>query len=109
MTKVTFTKKGDFITKVEVKGHACYAPHGYDIVCASISTATQMLISLLQASLGYEISVCVDEKKAHIIIDLSDGDYMIAGAFISVDTYKLLMDEIAKQYPRNLQICTREI
>ena len=108
MTKVTFTKKGNFITKVEVKGHACYAPHGYDIVCASISTATQFLIALLQMSLGYDPNIVVDEKKACIKIDLSDDDFMIAPVFNSVDSYKLLMEEISRQYPRNLQIYTYE-
>ncbi len=41
MTRITVFLSGDSITGFEAKGHAGYADHGEDIVCAAVSALTQ--------------------------------------------------------------------
>ncbi len=38
MIRIVVTKQGDFVTQVEVKGHAGYAKFGKDIVCSAVSS-----------------------------------------------------------------------
>ena len=48
MTKITITK-GNGRMIIDVDGHADYAPHGQDIVCAGISAIIQSSAVGLQA------------------------------------------------------------
>lgn len=45
--------------KITVSGHAGYAPHGQDIVCASISTLTQVFVASVE-------EMTADELKSEI-------------------------------------------
>lgn len=55
MIKVTRTKN-----RIELKGHAGYAPHGKDIVCAGVSVLFQTLIhsieELTEDKIEYELN-----------------------------------------------------
>jgi len=57
--RVHRNKRG-FITSFEVKGHADYAEHGSDIVCAGVSALTQAAVLGLQQVCGLKIQM----KKA---------------------------------------------
>ena len=46
MTKVTFSSQGAKLLSVDILGHAGYAEEGEDIVCAAISSAVMLKISL---------------------------------------------------------------
>lgn len=51
MITVTAARKDGRITEVEIKGHARYARHGKDIVCAAVSaTAQAALMGLMKYS-----------------------------------------------------------
>ena len=47
MTKVTFSLQEDKILAVDILGHAGYAEEGEDIVCAAISSAVMLTLSLI--------------------------------------------------------------
>lgn len=80
------------------KGHANYAEHGQDIVCASVSALVQTTILSLQ-----EHSIASYTK-------LSDGvmvyvDSMVGSASdVIIDTMFIGLREIEKQYPDYVKI-----
>ncbi|MBQ7004739.1 MAG: ribosomal-processing cysteine protease Prp [Oscillospiraceae bacterium] len=47
MLKAVFVKKNGRLCRCTIKGHAGYAEHGQDIVCASVSSAVQLTANLL--------------------------------------------------------------
>lgn len=63
MTKITVVQSDGYM-KIEVKGHANYAPHGKDIVCAGISAIVQTCALGLQAIADmYSTHVKFEVKK----------------------------------------------
>jgi uncharacterized protein YsxB (DUF464 family) len=81
MLTVTFTESGRKLS-LRVKGHAGYAEHGYDIVCASASI------------LAYTLASIVASYDVESTIDLTSGDTTIECLCKDEDTY----DEVADAY-----------
>ncbi len=48
MTKVTLYYKGDILWRFKVHGHADYAQHGEDVVCAAISMLTINTVNAIE-------------------------------------------------------------
>lgn len=94
MITVTRNKNG-----FSLKGHAGYAPHGQDVVCAAVST-------LLQA---FNLSVrelTTDEIKA----DMAAGNAVIQYGNLSakgqllLDSFFVGLKMIADEFPANVRI-----
>lgn len=89
MTRAKMTRTG-----FTIEGHANYAPHGYDVVCAGIST---LVFTFLR---------CVDPQDLTIengIIkcsfpELRDNDYIYYDYLITG------LEMIQEQYPDNLEV-----
>lgn len=104
MIKAQFTCDGEArFFAVTVKGHAGYAPHGQDIVCAAVSALAQSL-PFGFARAGVEVRTTVDQKgsfalhaSAHTAQALRDTDILL-GAF-----YDALSD-IESQYKTCIQV-----
>jgi len=64
MIKIKYTIVDKTYTKLETSGHAEYADHGSDIICAGVSTVMVGLMNALDEIEGVEIK----EKKNHIVI-----------------------------------------
>lgn len=65
MISITFEDRGNELF-LSIKGHAGYAEHGKDIICASVSILTYTLASILES---------LEEAKS--VIDLTSGDTII--------------------------------
>ena len=74
MLKVTFTERGQKLS-LRLEGHADYAEHGKDIVCASASI------------LAYTLASMVDSLTDETTIDLSSGDTTIECECKDEETY----------------------
>ena len=57
--------------KITVSGHAGYAEPGKDIVCAAISTLTQVLIASVEELTAAKIKTAVPSGYADIVIEES--------------------------------------
>ena len=84
--------------RLSVTGHAGYATHGNDIVCAGVS-------GISYALLGYLHNIGCDITKAHtdsgqLQLDVM-GDEMTAGAFNMALVGYL---QIAKKYPQHVDV-----
>lgn len=62
MITVTVTKKNGRIAAFEIKGHAGYARHGKDIVCAAVSAAAQTALIGLLHYFGKDVDYTVNEN-----------------------------------------------
>lgn len=85
--------------RITVKGHANYAPHGQDIVCAAFST-------LLQTFLASIDELTPDEIKT----DIAAGNAVIEYGNLSKEA-QLLMDSffigvngVAASYPKYIKV-----
>ena len=86
---------------IEVKGHAGYAKHGHDIVCASISTACIVTANLIEKlELGYNIiDLVCDEGYFRLQVKTSD-----ATSKAIFENLEYTLEDISKQYPKYLKM-----
>ena len=80
MLKVTFTEKGRKLS-LRLEGHAGYAEHGNDIVCASASILAYTLASIVGS---------LDDVKANI--EIASGDSLIECECESDETFNKVLD-----------------
>lgn len=93
---VTITRSRSGIT---MDGHAGYAPHGQDIVCAGISTLVQSLIQSFE-------DLCTDEISYHLKpgwVEIKHGD-LSAKAQVLVDSFFIGCYMIAEKYPDHVKV-----
>lgn len=84
---------------LEVSGHALYAKHGEDIVCASVSTAIILSSNLItRFKLDDHIEVVIKEGYFKLkIIKPSQTVIHI------VDNLVWTLDELLEQYPKHIK------
>lgn len=86
---------------IEVSGHSGYANHGYDIVCASISTACIITANLIdKLDLRYNILDLVCEE-GYFRLQVNTTDNTTARIF---DNLVETLESIKEQYPKYLKI-----
>jgi uncharacterized protein YsxB (DUF464 family) len=93
---VTVTHSSSSIT---IKGHAGYAPHGQDIVCAGISTLVQTLIQSVE-------DLCTDTISYHLqpgSVEIKHGN-LSANAQLLVDSFFIGVYMIANSYPNHVEV-----
>ncbi|MFO7319522.1 MAG: ribosomal-processing cysteine protease Prp [Limnochordia bacterium] len=75
MVRVTLHRRreaGDLVG-FDALGHTGYAEHGSDIVCAAVSALTTVTVLGLQARLGLDPYVEVDEESGRLVCRLDPG------------------------------------
>ena len=86
---------------IEVKGHAGYAKHCHDIVCASISTACIITANLIEKlDLSYNVIDLVCDE-GYFRLKVKTVDPTLNGVF---ENLEFTMANISKQYPKYLKI-----
>lgn len=101
MIEVTFTinLQGQY-TKVELTGHADYADHGSDIVCAAVSAAVY----------GISNAIIVKSKARQLVQDDKDrftiinNDTSCGITYHLLDTLLIMVNGISEQYPDNVSV-----
>lgn len=72
MTKILFYKEKGLLTGLEISGHTGKESCGKDVLCAAISTASQMVVVGLTEEL--KLSPFVEISDAYLKIRLSKAD-----------------------------------
>ncbi|MGO1470580.1 MAG: ribosomal-processing cysteine protease Prp [Tissierella sp.] len=104
-----FSDPFENITQYDIKGHANFAPHGEDIVCAAISVLSQTtlmgLVEVLQLE-KEEIFYKIDENTGYLNVKLKNikNKEKVKGAQILLQTFKRGIESIQDTYPGNLKI-----
>lgn len=84
---------------ISVKGHANYAPHGQDIVCAAVSTLAQTLIASIEELTADEIQYVIQPGT----VDIKFGD-LSEESNLLIDSFFVGVQGIANAYPENVVI-----
>ena len=85
--------------KITVSGHAKYAEHGKDIVCAAISTLTQVLIASVEELTAAKIKTAVN--SGYTVIDIEESTER---AQVLLDSFLLGCRMIADEYPEYVRV-----
>ena len=77
---ITITQSPHSIT---ITGHAGYAEHGKDIVCAGVSILAQTLIASIEALTDDSMGYCMESGKTGLFFEtgLSEGAQLLVESF----------------------------
>lgn len=109
MTTITVLYKGASIIGFRAKGHAGYAEHGEDIVCAAVSAITQTALIGITENISCPCSVDISDGRLELIIDDSaaaekrDKAELILGVMLSG------LRSIESQYDNYLKVKKKEV
>ena len=78
MTSIKIFYKNNNIVSFEISGHTGYSDYGKDILCASISSFSQMAVLGITKVLHIKAIVNIDDKKGYLKLtlpkDISEDD-----------------------------------
>ena len=85
-----------------ITGHAGYAEHGKDIVCASVSTASQMCMLGLLEILKLNVRYIFEDSMTYCFLDKEHLDNKEAVAFMAA--FAMFITTLEQQYPKHIEI-----
>lgn len=88
-----------YSNEIKVRGHANYAPHGQDIVCAGVTALTQTLVESLKTLTGNEIKYDMSPGRVDIEIENPDED-----AQLLMDSFLVGIEMIADEFPEYVRV-----
>lgn len=84
---------------ITINGHAGYAPHGQDIVCAAVSTLTQVFLASVEELTPDTIHSSITDGNAVIRYgNLSEKAQTLLNSFF------IGLEMIANEYPDNVRM-----
>ena len=104
MTKVVFYEQDDKLKGFLIKDHSGYDEEGYDIVCASVSSAAYLTANTLTEIVGAKADIKVEE--AHFRFILKDK---IEEAQTHLKGLKLHLESLAGDYDEYLTCKTETV
>lgn len=109
MTRVTFTK-GETLPyeRIQTEGHSGYGEEGTDIICAAISSATELVVNILE-KFSVDLDIEVDEEAPSVLVLILDGDSNRKKKDVIkniVEGYKGYISDLAEAYPEFIEIST---
>ncbi len=107
MIEVGFQRKGKRLEGFMVTGHAGYADHGQDIVCAAVSALAQTAVIALKRLTEAKVDVCVQEGSLQC--HLGEGAEYGTRAWIILESMRLGVQEIARHYSEYIRIDDQEV
>lgn len=125
MTHVEMIYDNNIIIGFRMKGHAGYNTKGPDILCASLSTASQMTINGVLDCTGldtFDDGECIDEfvrendpRRAKLwaelekdFVDELKGTVMLAQIQQLFKSFELYVGQLAEQYSKNVKLERRQ-
>ena len=88
---------------ISISGHANYDDYGKDIVCAAVSSVAMCSVEAIAAF--DETAVSIEQKNDKLDIIINKNDEVTSKL---INNMLNCLKEIAKQYPKNIQINDRE-
>ena len=85
--------------RVKIRGHANYAPHGQDIVCAGVTALTQTLVESLETLTSNEIKYDMSPGRVDIEIMNPDED-----AQLLTDSFLVGIEMIVDEFPEHIRV-----
>ena len=105
MTKAHFYKTDSRFTGFKIKGHAGLSFEGADVLCASVSAMTLLVINTVTEVFGCEVDYSENEKEPSISLDVLSYPSENADAVNGVlKGFVLQLEDLSEQYPKNLYV-----
>ena len=109
MTRVTFTKGEDIAySRIQTEGHSGYGEEGTDIICAAISSATELVVNILE-QFSIDLDIEVDEEAPSVLVLILDGENNRKKKDTVkniVEGYRSYITDLAEAYPEFIEIST---
>lgn len=105
MIHADFVKSDDRLLGFSISGHAGYDDYGYDIVCASVSSAVQMTVNGVTEILKLKADVTVEENLIKMM--LSKKEAQKAQSFL--EAFMLHLNLLAQDYEGTIQVNLSEV
>lgn len=106
MTTIRFFKKKEKFTGFQVKGHTGFEEEGKDILCAAISTATQMTVLAIKDELKLNPKIIV--KDGHLEMILVDKDIDLKEVQLLMKTCYETLKQITKNKKKYVKMEVKE-
>lgn len=102
MIKVKYYYDDEFSLKgFCLKGHADFAEIGYDIVCSAVTSNAIAVINSLNKLVKVEFDKVIG-KEGHIECIINDS--YIDKSQLLLNHFQLAIEEIKREYPKNIKI-----
>ena len=98
---VFFRGGGGALQGFHLSGHAGAQEHGKDIVCAAVSSAAYMTVNTITDVL-FAKPLALEAQDGDMRLELSSQDS--GNARTVLEGFRLHMEELAGQYPKNIQV-----
>ena len=104
MITAEFFKKDGKFNGFSIKGHSGFADSGEDIVCASVSSAVQLVCNTITESfkIKADVNVLNDKIQFNLPHANKDADLIIDGLYLHLSL-------ISQDYEGTLKIITSEV
>lgn len=101
MTKIELFRTGEGqICGFDASGHAGYADHGEDIVCAAISAITQTALLGLMEGLRIDVEYSITDGNVYLQLPDDLDDIKAQYAHVILDTMRLGLLSLSQEQPR---------
>ncbi|VWL85927.1 ribosomal-processing cysteine protease Prp [Oceanivirga miroungae] len=105
MINVLFKRNKEHILYFEIKGHSNLSFYGTDIVCAAVSSISVMTINGILEYLKYDLPYKQDDGYIEFSVE-DNRDEKVQTLLHSMYLY---LDELSRQYPKNLKLKVMEV
>ena len=107
MINAEFLKKNNIFVGFSVKDHACFADAGYDICCASVSSAVMVTANTITEFFGIDSEVSVNNEVGEVVLKVKsendeNADKIISGLLFHIN-------EISKEFPGYIKIQEKNV
>ena len=107
MTKIEIFRKNQSIVGYKANGHSGYAEEGSDRICASISTALQMVLAGIQEKLNLNPIVKIDDGFLDVSLrNIEKSKFNEID--ILTETMFIFLKELTQQYPKYIKLVEKE-
>ncbi len=104
MIQISIQTKNGKIIGMDIQGHAEYAEHGKDIVCAGVSTVAIGLLNALDY-LNAKCSCSMENNQISVRVTESDDEL----TQIILTTAKIQLETIQESYKKYIKIKRQEV
>lgn len=106
MTTVTMFRQNGRLIGFETKDHTGFAEEGRDVVCAAVSAATELAVTILESAKA-DISVNIDPKTACVRLRVNGSPGKTEEAVL--DGYGRYMKDVSAAYPLHVFFSITEV
>lgn len=109
MIKVRFFNNCSAVCGFEISGHAGYADKGHDIVCASVSSAVQMVANTVTEVIGVKAAVSNVDGTITLRLGHCSDEEKLASAQAIIEGLRLHLSILSKQFRGTISIEDSEV